>query len=182
MIVFAYYYHASDPEKPMWIQWSIERILQIIPYGYIMIVIAEYFNSYKLKVLRTTTIILLLFEISGNMLKYFNQAEIYNQNEITVPRFIAIGNAVAWTLIMIVWIIFLFRTSAANFPAVSSIRKYAISVLAVILISGTLPLLINKFVDIQQFMEIAVVVIGVLPYVFFIEFGLKLPMKNQAVT
>jgi hypothetical protein len=82
---------------------------------------------------------------------------------------------------MIVWIIFLFRTSAANFPALISIRKYAISVLAVILISGTLPLIIGKFIDIQQYVGIAVVVIGVLPYVFFIEFGLKLSRENRVV-
>jgi hypothetical protein len=155
----------------------ILSILQIIPYGYIMIVITEYCNHYKLKALRMTTLILLLMEISGNMLQYFNQAEMFSQAEMNVPRFIAIGSGVVWTLIMIVWIILLVRISATDYPALISIRKYAISVIAVNLLSGTLPFLIGHITNIQQYLGIIVVVIGVLPNVFFIEFGLKLPGK-----
>jgi len=156
----------------------ILSILQIIPYGYILIVIAEYFNHYQLKVLRMTTIILLITEISGNMLQYFNQADIYSQTEITVPKFIAIVNNVVWTLGMIVWIVFLFRISVTNFPALISIRKYAISALAVIFISGTLPLVINQLIEIQKYLGIVVPVIFLIPYIFFIEFGLRLSLDE----
>lgn len=156
----------------------ILSILQIIPYSYIMLVLSAYFNYYKLKALRMTTLILLLIEISGNMLQYFNQTEMFSRAEMNVPRFIAIGNGVVWTLIMIVWIILLFRVSATDFPALFSIRKYAISVIAVVLLSGTFPFLIGHIKDIQQYLGIIVVVIGVLPNVFFIEFGLKLPRKE----
>lgn len=155
----------------------ILSILQIIPYSYIMLVLSGYFNYYKLKALRMTTLILLLIEISGNMLQYFNQVEMFNQAEMNVPRFIAIGNGMVWTLILIVWIILLFRISATDFPALISIRKYAISVIAVVLLSGTLPILIGHIMVMQRYLGIIVVVIGVLPNVFFIEFGLKLPRK-----
>jgi len=160
----------------------ILSILQIIPYSYIMLVLSGYFNYYKLKALRMTTLILLLIEISGNMLQYLNQAEMFNQAERTVPRYIAIGNGVVWTLILIIWIILLFRISATDFPALISIRKYAISVITVILLSGTLPFMISKFIDIQKYIGIVFVMIGVLPYFFYIEFGLKLPGKETNPT
>lgn len=171
-VFFAREYASHDPALGI-----ILSILQIIPYAYIMLVLSGYFNYYKLKALRMTTLILLLIEISGHMLQYFNQAEMFSQAEMTVPRFIAIGNGVVWTLVMIVWIILLFRFSAADFPALVSIRKYAISVVAVFLLSGTFPFLIGHIRDIQQYLGIIVVVIGVLPNVFFIEFGFKLPGK-----
>jgi hypothetical protein len=172
LIVFAYLYHASDPEKPMWILWSIERILQIIPYGYIMIVMADYFRHYQLKVLQLITLGILALEIIGHVIHYFNHAK------INLPKPLLIGNSIIWTLAMIVWIVFLFRVSTTKFAATNSIRKYAISVLAVILISGTLPLLINQLIDIQKYSGIVVGVIFLIPYVFFIEFGLKLPLKE----
>ena len=172
-VFFAREYAAHDPALGI-----ILSILQIIPYAYIMLVLSGYFNYYKLKALRITTLILLLMEIFGNMLQYFNRAEMYSQAEMNVPRFIAIANGIVWSLIMIVWIIFLFRVAAADFPALISIRKYAISVVAVFLLSGTFPFLIGHIKDIQQYLGIIVVVIGVLPNVFFIEFGLKLPRKE----
>ena len=141
-----------------------------------MIVIVEYFNHFKLKSLRKITLVFLIVEIAGTILQHFNQAE------MNVPKLVIMVNGVVWTLIMIVWIIFLFRNSAANFPALTPIRKYAISVMSVILINGTLPLIIGRFIDIHKYIGIFVVVISVLPYVFFIEFGLKLPMKNRAAT
>src|ERR1035437_2604922 len=95
-VFFAREYAAHDPTLGI-----ILSILQIIPYAYIMLVLSGYFNYYKLKALRMTTLILLLMEISGNMLQYFNQAEIYSQAEMNVPRFIAIGNGIVWSLIMI---------------------------------------------------------------------------------
>ncbi len=146
--------------------------LQIILFGYILIVIAGYFNHYKLKSLRTITLVLLILDIAGIILQYFNRAE------MNVPKFVTMGSGILWTLILIVWIIFLVRTTATDFPALISIRKYAISVLAVILISGTLPFLIGKIINIQQYLGIIVVVIGVIPYFFIIEFGLKLPGKD----
>lgn len=155
----------------------ILSILQIIPYAYIMLVLSGYFNHYKLKALQMTTLILLLMEIFGNMLQYFNRAEMYSQAEMNVPRFIALGGGIVWSLIMIVWIILLFRVSATDFPALVSIRKYAISVIAVLLLSGTLPFLIGHIRNIQPYLGIIVAVIGVLPNLFFIEFGLKLPGK-----
>jgi len=155
----------------------ILSILQIIPYAYIMLVLSGYCNYYKLKALRITTLILLVIEISGHMLQYLNQAEMFSQAEMNVPRFIAIGNGIVWALVMIVWIIFLFRVSVTDFPALISIRKYAISVVAVFLLSGTFPFLIGHIKDIQQYLGIIVIVIGVIPYIFIIEFGLKLPVK-----
>ena len=172
LVAFALIFPTSDHENSIWILNFLERIIQVIPYGYIMIMLADYFRHYQLKLLQLFTIGILALEIAGSAIHYFNHPE------MNVPKPLLIGNGVIWILAMIVWIIILFRVSNTNFDALYSIRKYAISVLSVIFLSGTLPFIAGKITDIQPYLGIVVALIGVFPYIFIIEFGLKLPLKE----
>jgi len=172
LVAFAIIFPTPDHENSIWIQISIERILQLFPYAYIMIVMADYFRHYQLKALQIITLGMLALEIAGSIIHYFNHTE------INLPKPLLIGNSIIWTLSMFIWIVFLFRVSNTNYAAINSIRKYAISVLVVIFISGTLPLLIDHFIDIQKYLGIFISITFVIPNIFFIEFGLKLPGKE----
>ena len=172
LVAFALIFPTSDHKNSIWILNFLERIIQVIPYGYIMIMLADYFRYYQLKLLQLFTIGILALEIAGSAIHYFNHPE------MNVPKPLLIVNGVIWTLAMIVWIVILFRVSNTNFAALNSVRKYAISVLSVIFISGTLPFFAGKITDIQPYLGIVVALIGVIPYIFIIEFGLKLPLKE----
>ncbi len=176
-IILVVVFQSVYPAKPDLVLSVTSWILQIAAYGYILIVLIGYFKHYELKVLMMITLGILALEIAGNVIQLFSGiAEKDALNHINLV--ITIG----WSLALIIWIIFLFRIPEADFPALISIRKYAISVMAIILLSGIVPLFVNQFINIQKYLGVFVGVILLIPYVFIIEFGLKLPQKEQNLT
>jgi hypothetical protein len=155
------------------ITWNIIlHFTQIIANSYILIVIFGYFNHYKFKALQIITLIILLPEIAGNIITFFNQTG------INVPKPVLIGNNIIWTLSMVSWIVFLFRISSVDFPGLASIRRFAISIIVTIFIAGTLPILIHNIINIRHYHDWIIVMIGVIPYIFIIDFGLKLKVNE----
>jgi len=176
-IIFGVVFQSLEPANPDLVLKGIGQFLQIVAYGYILIMLIDYFKYYKSKELKMITLGILALEIAGNVIQLFSGiAEKDALNHINLV--ITIG----WSLALIIWIIFLFRIPEADFPALISIRKYAISVMAIILLSGIVPLFVNQFINIQKYLGVFVGVILLIPYVFIIEFGLKLPQKEQNLT
>jgi len=171
-MIITFTVYALDPKMPNLALRGIDRLLQIIAYGFIMIVLADYFSHNKLKALQIITLGILAFDIIGSIIQFSFQAGMNTRS------FFSIGNGIIWTLAMITWIIFLFRISAKNLRTLTSIRKYVISIVVVILLGGILPILVGKIMNTTQYLGIIFTVLGVFPYFFIIEFGLKLPLKE----
>jgi len=171
-IILVVVFQSVYPAKPDLVLSVTSWILQIAAYGYILIVLIGYFKHYELKVLMMITLGILALEIAGNVIQLFSGiAEKDALNHINLV--ITIG----WSLALIIWIIFLFRIPEADFPALISIRKYAISVMAIILLSGIVPLFVNQFINIQKYLGVFVGVILLIPYVFIVDFAMKLKLK-----
>jgi hypothetical protein len=171
-ITIAFVFHATDPVKPDLVLSGTERFLQIVAYGYIMIVLFGYFKHYELKALQMITLSILALEIAGSVIQFSNITG------LNLPNRVNLINVIIWSLAMILWIIFLIRISVTDFPALISIRKYAVSIFAVIILSAIIPLLINQIINNRQYFELFVAIIFVIPYVFIIEFAMKLKISE----
>lgn len=165
------------PAKPDLVLNVIGRIVQIAAYGYILIVLIGYFKHYELKVLKTITLGILIFSIAENVIQIFSSFQ-----EKNTPNHVNWVIAIGGVLALITWIIFLFRIRAADFSGLVSIRKYAVSVVAIVILGGFIPV----FIDARQYFLFLAPIIVVIPYFFIIEFAFKLKLKshskNQALT
>lgn len=171
-ITLAFAFHAADSAKPDLVLNVIGRFLHIVAYGYILIVLFGYFKHYELKALQMITLSILALEIAGSVIQFSSITG------LNVPNRVNLMNGIIWSLAMILWIIFLFRSSVSDFPALISIRKYAVSIFAVLILSAIIPLLINQLINNRQYFELFAAIIFVIPYVFIIEFAIKLKMKK----
>jgi hypothetical protein len=171
-ITLQFFSRSMDSADPDLVIFGIERFLQTVAHGYIMIMLYAYFRHYELKSLQVITLGLLALEIVGGVI------QLSFINGMIEPNHVKSISAIVWSLGMLIWIIFLFRNSVPVSPALISIRKYAISVLAVIPLSAVFPLLIVNFVDVRQNVWFVMTLIGVIPYIFIIEFALKLKIRE----
>jgi hypothetical protein len=172
-IILVVLFQSLERTKPDLVIVGIGRILHIMAFGYILIMLYDFFNHYKLEGLKILVLCILGFEIAStvfhlipgipekNALNYFN-------------LFLTTG----WVLTMIIWTVFLFRNAAANFLGLISIRKFAIAQIAIIPVNGIVPLLMGDMDIIQQYMGIVSLALGIIPSLFIIEYAMKLKLKE----
>jgi hypothetical protein len=166
---FLLVFQSAYPAKPDLVLILIGRILQIAAYGYILIVLIDYFKHYELKVLKMITLCILVLEIAENVIQNFSSIQ-----EKNTPNHANFVVAIGGVLALITWIIFLFRIRSADFPGLGSIRKYAVSLVTVVILGAFIPV----FIDARQYFEFLAPIIVIIPYFFIIEFALKLNLKS----
>lgn len=169
-LVLGFFYFFNGPTKLETLQIIIREILYIIPYGYLMLIFIEYFRYYQLKVLQTTTITILIFEIINRGSQFTN---LFNYS---LPRFLLPAITAIWTIAAIIWIIFLFIPKMKDYPAMISIRRYAMGLILIFFIGLSIPFLVkpdNIFAALQL-----LCIICAIPYIFTIDFALKLQLKE----
>ena len=171
-IILALVFQSLEPAKPDLVLRVIGQFLQIVVYGYILIMLFGYFKQYELKVLQMITLSILALEIAGSVIQLFSSITGNN-----VPNHVNLVTTIIWSLAMFIWIIFLFRVPAADFPALISIRKYAVSIFAIVILGAIIPNLINQITNNKQYFELLAAIILVIPYVFIVEFAMKLKLK-----
>ena len=164
-IILAVVFQSVEPAKPDFVLSGIGRILQIVAYGYILIILFGYFKHYMLKELKMITLCILALEIAGSAVQLFSSIA-----EINVPNHVSSIITICWSLAMIIWIVFLFRIPATDFPALISIRKYAVSILAIVILGGFIPV----FIDASQYFELYAAIPVTIPYIFIVDFAMKL--------
>jgi hypothetical protein len=167
-IIISLVFQSGYPAKPDLLVSGIGRILQIVAYGYILILLIGYFKHYELKVPKMIALGILILEIAKNVIQLFS-----NIAEKNAPNYVNSTITIGWSLALIIWIIFLFRVTAAYFPALISIRKYAVSIFAIVILGGFIPI----FIDAKQYFELYAAIIIAIPYVFIVEFAMKLKLK-----
>ena len=146
---------------------GVDRFLQTIACGYIIFVVVQYFRHYKLKTLQFITLAILLIDVANNIIQFSILAG------MNVSKHAPLVCALIWVFLLACWIVFLFRIPAADFPALISIRKYAVSIFAIVILGGFIPV----FIDARQYFELYAAITVAIPYVFIVEFAMKLKLK-----
>lgn len=162
-IVLVVVFNAIDSTRLEVTLRRVDRILQTVACGYIIFVLVQYFRHYKLKTLQFITLAILLIDVANNTIQFSILAG------MNVAKHDPLVSALIWVFLLFLWIIFLFRIPAANFPALISIRKYAVSILAIVILGGFIPF----FIDDRQYFEFLAPIIVIIPYFFIVEFALK---------
>ncbi len=168
-VIVGLFFFFMVPTELNTLQFGIKKILYLIPFGYIMLIFFDYFSYYHLKVLQITTITILTCEVVTLGLQFANVLI------ATIPKFVLYTVNAIWVIATIIWIIFLFIPKMKDYPAILSIRKYAIGPILIFIIGFSIPFFIkpdNTFAA----MKVFGIICGI-PYIFIIEFAIKLQLK-----
>jgi len=169
-LIVGLFFLIMGPTKLDTLQSGIQKMLYLIPLGYLLLVFIGYFRYYHLKVLQMTTIAILICEVVMMGIQFANGL-IAN-----VPEFILYPINAVWIIATIIWMIFLFRANMKDFPAILSIRKYAVGPILIFLIGFSIPFLVkpdDNFAALQILCMICAI-----PYIFTIDFAMKLQLKE----
>ena len=164
------FFFLKGPTKIDTLQIVIQKIIFLIPFGYLMLAFFDYFRHYKLKVLQISILTILLIEVILRANLFTNIFD-----SIWTKTIFITTNAI-WIIATILLIVFLFQIKKKDYPGMLSIRKYAISIILFFVLVTTIPLLgnpVNSFTT-RQFVEITFAI----PYIFTIDFAIKLYSKK----
>ena len=161
--------------EPDMLQYILLKILHVTAYGILMFLLFDYFRHYQLKVLKTTTVIIVLTEIAGIIISAMHH--VYQVPLESMPAFnktLLTANSFLWNVALFIWIIFLFLVGRKNYPPLFSLQKYGLGILLLFLLGGMLPLLF-KVEDFPTWFRV-INFASALNYLFLIEFSLKIPL------
>ncbi len=164
------FFFLKGPTKIDTLQIVIQKIIFLIPFGYLMLAFFDYFRHYKLKVLQISIITILIMEVILRANLFTNIFD-----SIWTKAIFITTNAI-WIIATIFLIVFLFQIKMKDYPGILSIRKYAISIILFFVLVTTIPLLgnpVNSFTT-RQLVELTFAI----PYIFTIDFAIKLYSKK----
>ncbi len=170
ILILRLFFFFNGLEKMDPLQMIIQNVIYIILYGFIMLAFFDYFRHYKLKALQISVLVILISEL---VLHSHLFADLLGS---TWAKAIFLAVNATWILATITVIVYLFRPETKGDPAIPSIRKYATSILFFYVLVTTVPLFVDpaSIFSTQQLLELSFVI----PYIFTIEFAMKLPLKK----
>jgi len=169
-VVVGLFFLIMGPSKLDTLQFGIKKMLYLIPFGYLMLIFFDYFRYYHLKVLQIATITILTCEVVTLGIQFANVLV------AALPKFILLTINTIWITATIIWIIFLFIPKMKDYQAMISIRKYAMGPVLIFLIGFSIPFIVkpdNTFAALQ-----ILCIICAIPYIFTIDFAMKLQLKE----
>lgn len=170
ILIIRLYFFFTGPTKIDTFQIVVQKIIFLIPYGFLMLTFFGYFRHYKLRVLQISILAILIMDVILRT-NLFNDMFESTWNQ----AFFFTANAI-WIIATIILIIFLFQIKIKDYPGILSIRKYAICMILLFVLTPTISFFIkldNRFA-IQQLVELTFAI----PYIFTIDFAIKLYLKE----
>jgi hypothetical protein len=164
------FFFFKGPIKIDTLQIVFQKIIFLIPFGYLMLEFFNYFRHYKLKVLQIAILTILILEVILRTNLFTNILDSIWTKSIFITT-----NAI-WIIATIFLIVFLFQIKMKDYPGILSIRKYAISLILFFVLVSTVPLFVmpvNSFAT-RQLVELTYAI----PYIFTIDFAIKLYQKK----
>ena len=167
-----YFFNVPTYTAPLWIGFN--NLLYIIPYGYIMLVFIDYFKQTQLKGLQIITLLVLSLEIVTGVFNFIN---LYNP---LIPKIVLVVINVIWSTALIVWTILLYMAKIKDYPALLSIRYFALCLLLylVLWMIPTIPGLIKP-----EYIYLALPFVSMtlaIPFIFSLKFAMKLQGGKEA--
>lgn len=164
------FFFFNGPIKIDAFQNVVQKLIYIILYGYIMFVFSDYFRHYKLKLLQILILTHFFMEV-------ILRSGLFNFTpELTWEKAFFLCTISIWIIVTILLIFFLFQIKIKDYSGIRSIRKFAISIILITVLSPAFPLFAkpeNVFAT-QQLLELT----SVIPYFFTINFAIKINLKE----
>lgn len=148
----------------------IQNVIYIIPYSYLMLVFIDYFRFYKLKVLQTAFLAVFIMEIISRGFQFTN---LFDMSDTRVMH---LATNMIWIVATAISLIFLFQTKIKDYPGIISIRKYVIGIVPFFVLGTSITFMIkpDSIFGTLQLVNITLAI----PYIFTIDFAVKLCLKN----
>lgn len=173
------YYFNSLPDavvKPDTVQMIIRDLLFAIPHVYLLIVLFDYFRFNGWKVLQSVVLLAAIVEVVSKVVNGVNA-----MGPLTpTSRYYSMSMGLFWFAVILIQAIFLLRLKRKENPAIFALQKYALALILTQLVAFAIPVVIRS-TD-SSSMMLAIRIISAVPYLFLIEFTLKLnaEKKNMA--
>ena len=160
----------NTPTKIDTVEMLIRNVIYLIPFGYLMLAFFNYLRHYKLKGLQISILIIFIMEV------IFKSTLFTNLVESTWEKAVLLSASTIWIAATIGLIVFLFNNKTKDYPGALSIRNYAISSLLIYVLSTTIPFYVqlDNILATQQLVGLT----AVIPYIFTINFAIKLYLKE----
>lgn len=169
-VFFTFIFFFTDPVTPEPLQVGIQSIVFLLAYSYLMLVFIDYFRFHGLKVLQVAALSLLVTEF---VTRGFQLSNVLGY---TIPKYMNLTFTLIWSISLFVSIVFLFLLKSKDYPAIRAIRWYAVCFILFPVLGATIPLLVKPndiFITIQLLgLTLAI------PYIFSIDFAVKVPLED----
>lgn len=171
----AYFLHSLPDAavKPDSVQIIIRDLLFAIPHVYLLIVLFDYFRHHGWKVLQLVVLVAAIVEIASKVVNLINAMEPIKPSSF----YYSMGIGLFWGVVVLLQVIFLLRLKRKENPAVFPLQKYALSLIIFQLVAFAIPLVIRSAES--SSMILAIRMISAVPYLFLIEFTLKLNIEKR---
>lgn len=170
---FLFYILQNSEVKPEAEHLIIRGLLFAVPHVYLLIVLFDYFRYHGWKILQSVVLVAAIVEIVSNMAKWTGAMEPLNLSS----GYYTMGIGLFWVVIILLQAIFLLRLNRKEFPEVFALQKYAVALILTQLVAFAIPVVIRS--DDSTSMMLAIRIISVIPYLFLIEFTLKLKAEKR---
>lgn len=157
-------------------QLIIRDLLFAIPHLYLLIVLFDYFRYHRWKVLQYTLLFTVIFEFVSKAFRIINQMGSF----VTTNFSYSMTIGAIWLISIIVQAIFLLRLKRKDYPEVFSLQKYAVALIFFQLVAFGIPFLFRS--ESVSSMLLIIRILSAIPYLFLIEFALKLKSKENIVS
>lgn len=154
----------------------IRDLLFAIPHVYLLFVLFDYFRHQGWKVLQYILLFTAIFEIITKAFNILNEVSSLLTNRFYYSITVTFVMAIA----MIMQAVFLLQIKRKDYPEVFSLQKYAIGLILLQIIAIGIPALLKS--DNSSYMMLAIRIISAIPYLFLIDFTLKLKSKEMVLT
>lgn len=171
----AFFFFGLEPSqvKPDIIMLIIRDLLFGIPHIYLLLVLFDYFRYQGWKVLKYTLLLTAIMEVLIKGFHIINRIGSFVPNNI----YYAMGEGVFWIIVIIVQAIFLFQIKRKEYPEVFSLQKYAVGLLLTQIIGFGIPVIFRS--ENLSSMMLVIRIISSIPYLFLIDFALKLDLNKR---
>ena len=146
----------------------ILSILRVTTLGILYLILFKYFKNYGLRLLRVLIIILLISYI------YSQISFILNYNRTIIPSLFDFYLKIFLTIPEIIFVFILLKTHNNNYIGFNSLKKYSVTLIITLLIFFSFSIMEIYSKDLHlNYTYWKFLVLGI-PYIFLIEFGIKL--------
>jgi hypothetical protein len=174
----AFFFFGLEPGgvKPNTIMLIIRDLLFAIPHVYLLLVLFDYFRHQGWKILQYTLLLTVIMEILLKALNMINQIGSFVPYNI----YYSMGEGLFWAVAIIVQAIFLLQIKRKDYPEVFSLQKYAVGLILTQIIGFGVPVIFRS--ENSSSMMLVIRTISAIPYLFLIDFTLKLKSKERMVS
>ncbi len=154
--------------------WTpIKNLIFAASYSYVLYIFITYFRHYSLRTLTILTTIILVSELISTIILILNSLLTRDLDGLrTIINILTI-------IVEIIWLFYLFPLKSKDYSAILSLYKYGIAIIVTFFIAlvVTFNLVYSENLSVYGIQDIILAI----PYIFLIDFGLKLKIDQDTI-